>query len=100
MPPRVSKIGFLNGFLSGWLLFILINLYSYHHMVNTPVLIDASVEFGLPFKTYSSGGFLGALILWNGLIADILITFGLSVILGLAFGFQKSHFVRTRRTEN
>ena len=75
-----SKI-FLAGFLGGLLLFAAANIHSYYRMLAEPVLIDATVSFGIPFRFYVTGGFVGG-ILWWRLIADVLIALMVSVILG------------------
>lgn len=75
--------GFIVGFLVGLLTFLVANLYSYYRMINEPVLIDAYVSFGLPFKMYTSGGFTGDLIIWRGLLANIVIVVSVSFLIGL-----------------
>lgn len=74
---------FYIGFFGSLLLFVAVNIYDYYRM-NEPVLIDGSVKFGLPFKFYMSGGFTGSAILWNGLIADVVIAVCASIIIGWA----------------
>jgi hypothetical protein len=55
-------------------------------MIREPVLTDATIGFGFPYRLYMSGGFTGEAILWNGLIGDVFIAAGGSVILGLVAG--------------
>jgi hypothetical protein len=78
-----SKI-FLVGFFAGLLLFGAGNLLSYYWMKAKPALIDAYVSFGLPFKFYASGGFAGDAVLWNNLVADLVIALSVSTLFGWA----------------
>lgn len=82
MRLRVLTIGFTTGLL----FFFLVNLVSYGRMLRQPVLTDATVEFGFPYKLYMSGGFTGEGILWGGLIGDVFIAVCGSVVLGLVSG--------------
>lgn len=75
--------GFIVGFLVGLLTFLVANLYSYYRMSNESVLIDAYVSFGLPFTMYTSGGFTGDVIIWRGLLANIVIVVSVSFLIGL-----------------
>lgn len=70
------------GVIVGLLVFIVANLVTYHRMLNEPVLTDATVGFGFPFQLYVSGGFTGEFIVWSGLVFDVLIAVGSSLILG------------------
>ena len=47
-----------------------------------PVLTDAYVSFGLPFKFYASSGFMGEVILWSNLVADLVSALFVSTLLG------------------
>ncbi len=77
MRSRLFSIGFIGGLL----LFVAANLYRYYRMNTEPVLIDAAISFGIPFKFYVSSGFGGG-ILWSHLIADVVIALCVSTILG------------------
>ena len=74
---------FAFGFFGGLLSFVAANLYSYFRMADYPSMDDGFVDCGLPFKLYAYGGFFGhSVILWQGLLADVLIAICTSVILG------------------
>ena len=74
------------GFFIGMLLFVSANIYSYYRMPNESSMDDGFVDFGIPFKLYAYGGFwTHSVILWDGLLADILIAVCVSIILGWAF---------------
>jgi hypothetical protein len=82
-PSTVSKNErFAAGFLSGLLLFVAANLYSYARM--SCMMADGFCGFGFPFELYETGGFITiSRILWSGLVADSFIGVTLSVLLGL-----------------
>ena len=73
---------FLAGFVSGLLLVIAANLISYYRMKAEPLLIDAATGFGLPFRLFAISGFGGGVILWGGLIANILLALCVGAALG------------------
>lgn len=74
---------FTFGFFGGLLLFVAANLYSYFRMAEYPSMDDGFVDCGVPFKLYAYGGFFGhSVILWQGLLADVLIAICMSIILG------------------
>jgi hypothetical protein len=75
---------FLVGFPGGLLLSLAANFLSYHRMKAAPVLIDAYISFGLPFRFYASSGFMGDVILWGNLVADVVIALSVSALLGWA----------------
>ena len=61
-----------------------LNLYSYFRMpIEHPTMDDGFVDFGVPFKLYAYGGFAGqSIILWRGLLINLLLTLCVSIILG------------------
>ena len=74
---------FALGFLAGWLLVLVANIYSYNEMAETECF-DCVVGFGWPFRFYETGGFVTITrILWYGLVTDVLLATGLSVAMGL-----------------
>lgn len=80
-----SKI-FRIGFFIGILLFVSANISSYYRMPTESSIDDGFVDFGIPFKLYAYGGFwTHSVILWDGLLTDILIAVCVSIILGWAF---------------
>lgn len=70
------------GFAIGLLPFIWFNIYSYNHM-DSVICPDCSVSFGFPFYLYETGGFFGlTIILWKGLIANVVIALCASICTG------------------
>jgi hypothetical protein len=68
-------------FLIVLVLFIIANYYSYLQMKYP--CIDCSAEFGFPFRIWVEGGMVGVKrILWEGLLADLLIASCAGMILG------------------
>ena len=55
---------FTIGLTLGLLIFMSANLVTYYRMIHEPVLTDATIGWGFPFKLYMSGGFTGEFILW------------------------------------
>jgi len=77
---RFSAFGI--GFVIGLLPFILINISSYNRMY-IGGCDDCVVFFGFPFHLYQTGGFAGpTIILWDGLIAYVVIALCASVFAG------------------
>ena len=86
---------FYIGLLIGLLLFVAANIYNYDQMLEQGCC-DCIVSFGLPFKLYETGGFFGETrILWDGLIADVLIAIPMSIGIGFIckrlFNTEPSH---------
>ena len=70
------------GFAIGLLPFIWFNIYSYNHMYKVDCG-DCFVFFGFPFYLYRTGGFANStIILWNGLIANVVIAICASIFAG------------------
>jgi hypothetical protein len=78
----IKDKSFWIGFAIGPLPFIWLNNYSYNQMykVNCD---DCFVFFGFPFYLYQTGGFAGpTIILWNGLIANVVVALCASICTG------------------
>jgi hypothetical protein len=74
---------FMLGFFVTVLLFSAANIYSYCGMPAESTLDDGFVDFGLPFKVYAHGGFwTHSVILWGGLIANVLIAMSVGLAVG------------------
>ena len=75
---------FAVGFLTALLFFVVANAYSYIEMPNEPGIDDGFEGCGFPFKVYMYGGFAGMdYILWEGLVADVLIATVAGISMGL-----------------
>lgn len=74
--------GFAIGFAIGLLIFVSANVMSYRQMLRGTDLSDVPISFGFPFALYAASGFGGERIVWSGVIEDIFIAVGASVILG------------------
>jgi hypothetical protein len=78
---RASTIGFLCGLL----LCTGVNYFDYQGTYSEPWCFDCFLSFGVPFKMWGTGGFVGITKFhWGGLIANIFVwivfSFGLSYI--------------------
>jgi hypothetical protein len=77
---------FSMGFLIALLLFVATNIYSYVLMPDAPSMSDGAVTFGFPLNLYEYGGFwTHSVILWQGLLVDLLIAGCTSTLLGWMF---------------
>jgi len=77
-----SKI-FTISFLSGVISFVALNIYSYSKVVDP--MCSFPVEFGVPFKLGTYGGFVTTThILWSGIIANGIVALCSSYILAWA----------------
>jgi hypothetical protein len=73
------------GFISGLILIAGLNWYDYEQL-KMVICDDCFLSFGVPFKMWGSGGFVGVTrFLWIGLIANILTWFIFSIGLGCVF---------------
>jgi hypothetical protein len=87
---------FILGFLATVLLLCAVNIYSYYRMPAESTMADGFVYFGLPYRVYAYGGFFThSVILWSGLIANVLI----AICVGLAAGLilQRRVAIRVER---
>lgn len=79
---------FIVGFVAGFALLAVANLFSYLRMGVTgrAACPDCSVSFGFPFPLWVRGGFVAVSdVLWRGLLADVLVAVGVGLLLGFAF---------------
>jgi ABC-type antimicrobial peptide transport system permease subunit len=84
---------FVFGFLSGILLFLGLNYYTHMQAYEDGLCFHCLREFGFPFYFYKSGTSLHyEIILWSGLIADVVIALVFSILIGLLFGYVWSKF--------
>jgi len=75
---------YLLSFLAVFSLFIGANYYSYIRM-GYGFCDDCFITFGFPFELWGEGGFVTSrTILWSGLIANLSIAVGASILLGWA----------------
>lgn len=75
------------GFILGIVLFVAMNVYSYH--TAEPPCCDFSVAFGFPFPLGRTGGFISVTrFIVLGMIADVIV--GLVASVGFAWIFAKS----------
>jgi hypothetical protein len=78
----ISDKSFGIGFAIGLLPFIWLNIYTYDHMYEGSC-DDCFVFFGFPLYLYQTGGFAGpTTILWDGLIANVVIALCASACTG------------------
>jgi len=80
----IRRRAFAVGFLIVLLFFVNANIYSYINMPEeSGSITHGYVECGFPLELYMYGGYIGTeYILWDGLIADVLI----AVITGILIG--------------
>jgi hypothetical protein len=80
----IRRNAFVFGYLTIIVLFVGANVYSYMEMPDEPRMADGIEECGFPFKVYRHGGFVGMhYILWDGLLADVMITTVAGILIGL-----------------
>jgi hypothetical protein len=80
----IRRNAFTVGFFAVLLFFVGANVYSYMVMPNEPRLADGFEQYGFPFNLYMYGGLAGmSNILWEGLIANLLIAMGVGISMGL-----------------
>jgi hypothetical protein len=94
---RISKV-FISGFLTGVILLVAINLYSYSQMKDLEIE-DMLYEFGWPFPLYQSGTILHLTgeLHWCGLVADLSVAIFAGILLGVICNLL---FVRFERQPN
>lgn len=74
---------FTIGFLGTLIWFAAANIFSYIRMPEYSSLDDGFVDFGWPLKMYARGGFwTHTVILWNGVIGNVLIALCASLLVG------------------
>jgi putative flippase GtrA len=84
------------GCIVGFLFFVL--TAEYIDKKNRPICFDCAERFGFPFAYLETGGqAFSERIVWSGLIADLLIAFAFSFIIGAVVNFIWSRFIQNER---
>jgi hypothetical protein len=83
----IRRRAFAVGFLIVLLFFVIANIYSYINMPEeSGSITHGFVECGYPLELYKYGGYIGTgYILWDGLVADVLIAVLTGVLIGVTF---------------
>ncbi len=83
----MKSLSFWVGYVLGIILSLTVSFIDYRVKFNGRCM-DCDNDFGFPFRIYQEGGIMHAtLILWDGLIANVVIAIVVSTIIGLVFHF-------------
>lgn len=81
-----KRIAFVAGFVLGIVLFLITNYQDYQKMLAS-TCDDCFLSFGIPFRIYGTGGFVGITrYFWSGIAADLFVALVFSVGLGYLSG--------------
>jgi len=79
----IQNRAFAIGFLTGGLVFALINIHSYRRMVDAASCCDGFTSFGFPFDWYTVGGYFGeTYIHWLQVIANAVVGYFMCMLFG------------------
>ena len=92
-----KRIPFALGLILGLVLFLITNYYDYQRMLHS-TCYDCFLTFGVPFRMYGEGGYVGVTrYFWSGIAADSFVAIVFSIGLAQIFSSVSMYFLKGSR---
>lgn len=89
-----KRVPFALGFILGLVVFLIANYYDYQRMFGT-FCDDCFLTFGVPYRMYGTGGFVGVTRYFRGgIAADLFVAIVFSIGLAQIFSWMSKCFLK------